>query len=118
MCLALLGFAGAANAQNNPNCAAPCPDEVRLASFSDGRATAEDQHEIEAHLAECRDCLDALLDLRTAEAGSEIRAFNNSVQSPTTATTSSNGQYSINVPLANGANSLQVIPSMEVNKSV
>jgi anti-sigma factor RsiW len=44
--------------------ASPCPDELELAAWLDGRADADLAGRIESHLAECTDCLRAAEELR------------------------------------------------------
>ena len=38
-----------------------CPSEERLVDYFEGRLSKEDKSQLEAHLAECQDCLEALV---------------------------------------------------------
>lgn len=57
-----------------------CPDELALAAWLDGRARPELADRIEAHLAECPDCLAAAADLRAILAGSPMLAPRQAVE--------------------------------------
>jgi anti-sigma factor RsiW len=40
----------------------PCPSNLELAAFVDGRDAEQDRRRLETHLASCRDCLEAVID--------------------------------------------------------
>ena len=44
--------------------AGPCPEAIELAAHAEGRLSEVEAERVEAHLAACRQCLDALLEVR------------------------------------------------------
>lgn len=50
-----------------------CPDPNALGAYLDGKASGEEAREVEAHLASCASCLEALEDVRSIQDAGEPR---------------------------------------------